>query len=205
MLLIFIMISLGMTAYFIRKNCFLIAQLGKQEKVAQEFYIQRDIDMLSGLKNRNAFIRLAQQIKKRDDSVSVMVCDIDGLKIINDTLGHTAGDKVIQKAAEILTMSFPNGTDIFRIGGDEYLAIIEGVLPEEQITRIEQKIAQLIEQYNEIEPAIPISISFGFACSSFGLCAFEEVVKQADYAMYQEKRACQDKVYRHLTAALTEK
>lgn len=132
-----------------------------------------------------------------------MVCDIDGLKIINDTLGHIAGDKIIQKAAKILKMAFPTGAEIFRIGGDEYLAIIEEVLTETQITMIQQKINQMIDQYNVTELSIPLSMSFGFACSSPSLCAFEEVVKQADYAMYQEKRACQDKVYRYLTAALT--
>ena len=205
-LLLVTIIALSTVVYLVRQHYLLREQLSKQQKVAEEFYIQRDIDMLSGLKNRNAFVRLAQQIEKRGDMVSVMVCDIDGLKFINDTLGHMAGDKIIQKAAEILKLSFPTGTEIFRMGGDEYLAISDGVLSEYQITGIQQNITQLIDQYNEIETAIPLSISFGFACtSSPGLCRFEEVVKQADYAMYQEKRACQDKVYRHLTAALIKK
>lgn len=205
-LLLVTMVALSMVVYLVRQHYLLKGQLSKQQQVAEEFYIQRDIDMLSGLKNRNAFVRLAQQIEKTGDNVSVMVCDIDGLKFINDTLGHMAGDKIIQKAAEILKLSFPTGAEIFRMGGDEYLAIIDGALSEYQFIGIQQKITQLIDQYNKVETAIPLSISFGFASTSYpGLCRFEEAVKQADYAMYQEKRACQDKVYRHLTAALTRK
>lgn len=199
------MIALSMGIYFIRQNHLLRKQLYNQQKVAQEFCIQRDIDMLSGLKNRNSFVRLAQQIEKRGDMVSIMMCDIDGLKIINDTLGHRAGDKIIQEAAEILKKSFPINTEIFRIGGDEYLAIIKGVLPDNQISGIQEKIKQLIVHYNEVESAIPLSMSFGFACSSPNMRVFGEVEKQADYVMYQAKRASQDSVYRQLTAKLIKK
>ena len=204
-LLVFITLALGTVVYLIRQNHLLREQLSKQQKIVQKFSIQRDIDMLSGLKNRNSFVRMAQQIEKRGDRVSVMVCDIDGLKIINDTLGHIAGDQIIKKVAEILKISFPTSAEIFRIGGDEYLAIIEEVLPEKKIVEIQGKITQQINQYNAIKPTVPLSISFGFACSSLSLCAFEEIVKQADYAMYQEKRVCQEKVHRYITATLSEK
>ncbi len=63
-------------------------------------------------------MRFAQEIEKRGDSVSIIVCDIDGLKIINDTLGHMAGDKIIRKAAEILKAAYSCDAHIFRIGGD---------------------------------------------------------------------------------------
>ncbi len=205
MIAILNMVFVSMGIYLIRQNYILKKRLIKQQKTAQKFCIQRDFDTLSGLKNRNSFARLAQQIEKRGDRVTVMVCDIDGLKIINDTLGHIAGDTIIQKAGEILKVSFPIDAELFRTGGDEYLAVVKGVLTEPQISGIQQRITQLIEQYNEAKPPIPLSMSVGFASSSASLDTFGKVAKQADYAMYQEKRGRRDKVYRHLRAALTEK
>jgi len=140
------------------------------------------------LKNRNSFARAAQKIEKTDNKVTVMVCDIDGLKFINDTLGHVAGDQIIQKAAEVLKMSLPTEADIFRIGGDEYLAIIEDVLSEQQISGINCKIHQQIERYNATRPAVPLSMSWGNAHSTSKIHTFWEVVKEADYAMYKKKR-----------------
>lgn len=201
-LLVLVIAAVSIMSHLIKEQCFLRKQLSHQQKVAEDFYLQRDIDTLSGLKNRNSYARMAQQIKKQESNVAVMVCDIDGLKIINDTLGHMAGDLIIQKAAEILKCALPDNTEIFRIGGDEYLAIIEEDIIKKQIVGIQDKIAEMIKQYNEKHPTIPLSMSVGFAYSSDHLCAFEDLVKQADCAMYQEKRSCHDKVYRSLTAAL---
>ena len=201
-LLLLVIVAASIVIYLLKEQCLLRKQLSQQQKVAEDFYIQRDIDTLSGLKNRNSYARLAQQIKKQESKVSVMVCDIDGLKIINDTLGHMAGDLIIQKAAEILQSAFPIGTEIFRIGGDEYLVIIEEGITKLQIISIQDEIAQMISQYNATNPSIPLSMSVGFACSSDDLYVLEDIVKQADCAMYQEKRTCHDKVYRSLSAAL---
>lgn len=139
--------------------------------------------------------------KKQENKVAIMVCDIDGLKIINDTLGHMAGDLIIQKAAEILKSALPIGTEIFRIGGDEYLAIIEEGIENKQFVGVQDTINEMINQYNAMNPPIPLSMSVGFACSSDNLYTFEDVVKQADCAMYQEK-ACHDKVYRSFNGSI---
>ena len=70
------MIALIMVIYFIRKNHLLKKQLYNQQKIAQEFCIQRDIDMLLGLKNRNSFARLAQQIEKRSDMTDTQFIEL---------------------------------------------------------------------------------------------------------------------------------
>lgn len=104
--------------------------------------------MLSGLKNRNSFIRFAQQIEKRGDSVSVMVCDIDGLKIINDTLGHLAGDEIIRKPAAVLQDTCPNNATIFRMGGDKFLVIIQEALSIRVLENLHDSIKSNIAIYN---------------------------------------------------------
>ncbi|WP_169717745.1 GGDEF domain-containing protein [Sporomusa silvacetica] len=196
--------AIASTIFFIHQNHALCRRIKTYQKLAQELSHQRDFDMLSGIKNRNAFIRFAQQVEKRGDNVSVMVCDIDGLKIINDTLGHMAGDKIIRKSAEILNEACPSNANIFRTGGDEYVVIIQEVLEEQELMKLRQSIKIMIASYNATHPSIPLSISIGFASTSANISEFWEVSKEADYNMYQEKRACQEKVYNNLRTALIE-
>lgn len=197
-------VTLGTTMFFIRQNYILCKQIKFHQHLAQELCHERDFDILSGLRNRNSFAHFAQQIDKRGDRVTVMVCDIDGLKIINDTLGHMAGDQIIKKSAEVLNEACPPDAHIFRIGGDEYIVIIEEVLSEQEIMRLRHSIKSLIAGYNAELPSIPLSMSIGFAASYVSLGTFWEVSRQADYNMYQEKRACQEKVYNNIRAALIE-
>lgn len=189
------------TIFFIHQNYNLYRKIESYQKLAQELCYQRDFDMLSGLKNRNAFIRFAQQVEKRKDNISVIVCDIDGLKIINDTLGHMAGDKIIRKSAEILIKACPSNAKIFRTGGDEYVVIIQELFEEQKLMELRQSIKVMIASYNTTHPSIPLSISIGFASTATNRSEFWEVYKEADYNMYHEKRICQEKVYSYLRTA----
>ena len=197
-------VAIATNIFFIKQNCFLNGQIRKHQIIEQDLCQQRDFDMLSGLRNRNSFVRFAQEIEKRGDSISVIVCDIDGLKIINDTLGHMAGDKIIRKAAEILKVVYSSDAHIFRIGGDEYTIIIPRVLAEKELMKFRQSVKEMIASYNANCPSIPLSLSIGFATTSANCSEFCEVMKRADYNMYQEKRACQDKVYCNLKDAFVE-
>lgn len=197
-------LSIGLNLFFVRQYYTHCEQIKNHQELVQELCQQRDFDMLSGLKNRNCFVRFAQQIEKQGIGVSVMICDIDGLKIINDTLGHLSGDTIVQKAAEILSASLCSGTQLFRIGGDEFIIIFLRILSEEELRQKKSLIKEKIASYNECHPSIPLSMSIGFAAASPDIRCFMDIVKQADYAMYQEKRTCQEKVYRNLRAALVE-
>lgn len=197
-------ISLGLTLLLIKRNHTLKKQIKCQQHFAQEICRQRDYDALSGLKNRNSFAHVAQQVENRGDLVSVMICDIDGLKIINDTMGHMAGDKLIQKAAEILKEACPANAQLFRMGGDEYLVLIPEVLPDQTLSQLRCSIKNLIASYNAQDASIPLSLSIGFAASYAGINSLGEVAKLADYNMYQEKRACQEKIYTTLRTTLLE-
>lgn len=172
--------------------------------MTQELQIRSDYDVVSSLKNRNSFASIAQQIEKQNTPVSVLVCDIDGLKIINDTLGHMVGDTIIRKAAEVLRETSPVNAQIFRMGGDEFLVLIQKILSEGELKSIQKLIKKNVEKYNCQQPKLPLSMSIGFATTAYDLTRLWEVVKQADHNMYQEKRICQGKVHNNIRAALGE-
>ena len=204
MLLTFSFVVMGAAVLFAWQNHYLWHQIKNQEKLTQELRIRSDYDVVSTLKNRNAFASFAQQIEKQKTPVSILACDIDGLKIINDTLGHVVGDKIIRKAAEVLREASPVTAQAFRMGGDEFIVLIPKVLSEGELTSIHNSIKNYIENSNLENPSLPLSMSIGFATSAYDLTTLREVVKQADHNMYQEKRARRETIYENIREALME-
>lgn len=190
------------TTLLIIKNRYLLEKVKKQEKLTQELRFCSEYDSVSSLKNRNCLTRFALEMDKLGVSVSVLLCDIDGLKIINDTLGHMAGDVLIRKAAEILRDTCPKNAEIFRIGGDEFLIVYPEIVSIHDLELLHDSIKKNITNYNSHKEALPLSLSIGFAVSSVDLVSLWEVTKQADYNMYQQKRACKEKVYNNLRNSL---
>lgn len=148
-------------------------------------------DVLTGIGNRNAYFevkeKLNKQIGKGDLSFAVAIFDINGLKNANDDYGHETGDLMIVSAAEILKKFFKAGT-LFRIGGDEFVLLVENV-SEEQMKIIFDKIstevnAKIISK-NEVH--IPLAISKGFSVYTPEDTEVKAVVQRADAQMYQDK------------------
>jgi diguanylate cyclase (GGDEF)-like protein len=86
------------------------------------------LDPLTGLGNRRALDERLERAVERGGPVAIAFCDLDGLKQINDTLGHDAGDHAIRRAADALASAgaaFP-GADVCRVGGDEFCIVLEG-------------------------------------------------------------------------------
>lgn len=149
-------------------------------------------DALTGLYNRMGFSqrfeKMVQGVKENNGIVTVVLADLDGLKGINDTYGHVAGDNAIHTVASALKYSCPQRALCVRVGGDEMLAVIEG---EYDIERIRGELDQFLDNYNRTAD-IPYTVS-----ASFGILQiqgkegldFEELLKRADALMYQEKSA----------------
>lgn len=144
-------------------------------------------DSLTGLYNRAYFKK--EMVKLNGDnfkSVGLIICDIDGLKLINDTLGHNEGDKILADTAKLLRNCFDEKHIIGRIGGDEFAVL----LIETNKYSLEEKcnsIREAIEQHNRYETGIPLSISIGFAVKNEDIKCMEDVFKEADHNMYREK------------------
>lgn len=143
-------------------------------------------DALTGLYNRTFFEEEMRRLEKqRDGLAGLLICDVDGLKIINDSLGHNAGDAILKNVAEILRLAFRAGDVIARIGGDEFVVLLNT-----NSTRIFDKacrrIKQQINAYNA-KNSMPISLSVGFSLSRQSPTDMTLLFKEADNNMYREK------------------
>jgi len=150
-------------------------------------------DQLTGLYNRRGFLTLAeQQLKFSDRNQSDMLlffADLDGMKWINDTLGHEEGDRALIDVAGILKETFRSSDIIARMGGDEFaiLAIdTTGIYPEVMMTRLQN---QIDTHNNEVTRRYKISISMGTAYyDPENPCSFDKLMSRADQLMYEQKK-----------------
>ncbi|HWQ41804.1 MAG TPA: HD domain-containing phosphohydrolase, partial [Desulfosporosinus sp.] len=144
-------------------------------------------DALTGLYNRTYF---EEQLRLLEEGcfvpLGMIVCDVDGLKLVNDTLGHSTGDKLLRVTAGIIKACFRQEDLIFRIGGDEFTII----LPKSELLLVQQachRIRSAVEKYNEQNEEFPLSLSVGFAVSGHTNVNVNDVFKEADNNMYREK------------------
>jgi diguanylate cyclase (GGDEF)-like protein/PAS domain S-box-containing protein len=149
-------------------------------------------DSLTNLPNRGMFIealdRALRRSRRRKNHISVLFIDLDRFKVINDTLGHQAGDQLLQAVAERLRSAVRDSDLVARLGGDEFVVLIEDHGGPEEVMIVAQKILMLLDRpvlvdWREVHVSCSIGIS---TCPEDG----EEVdalVKNADIAMYQAK------------------
>lgn len=144
-------------------------------------------DTLTGLYNRAYFEEEMRRLESgRFDPLGVVVCDVDGLKLVNDTLGHDSGDALLKGAAEVIRSCFRESDVVARIGGDEF-AILLPQTDEVGIETICRRIKTAIESYNARNPELSLSISIGFACRDSSMISISDLYKIADNNMYKEK------------------
>lgn len=144
-------------------------------------------DHLTGLYNRAYFEQQMQNLHGSEHApVTVFVCDLDGLKSINDTLGHQFGDQLLKTAAAALSRAFNKHDIIARIGGDEF-AILLPKTPLHEAKAAYQRIRDTEAEHNARNNQILLNISIGFAVSSQESANMNELFLEADNNMYKEK------------------
>ena len=159
-------------------------------------------DGLTGLYNRKFYEEEVKRIfsNKRNYPISLIIGDLDGLKMTNDTLGHKKGDELIINAAKCLAKSFRKGEVVARVGGDEFSVVLPEC-SEEEIIRVYQRILEENKHMNEgLE--IPFNISLGYATQKQLGESFESVSKAADNRMYSNKMKNGQKSKDEMIAAL---
>ena len=143
-------------------------------------------DSLSGAYNRNYFEKqLAIKEANCSKNLAVVSCDLDGLKLINDTLGHESGDKYIKNVAKILFECFRDKDIISRTGGDEFTILLEDITLEE-IEEIKRDIINKIQLCNVNEDVFCMSVSIGYSVMKENE-SLRDMLKEADEYMYREK------------------
>lgn len=154
-----------------------------EEELRRESYSDR----LTGLSNRRHFDYECARLKaSRDFPVAVFMFDLDGLKEVNDTLGHDAGDRLLRTMAVFLRQFFRGGDRIFRIGGDEFATLLPATRAAEA-QAIAQRMAAGLHIFNRTN-ATPLRFSSGWAIAAEP-GEFEAALKEADAGLYRHKRA----------------
>lgn len=164
----------------------MIAVLREKHIAEEKVRYLSEHDTLTGLYNRTYFEGELERLRSADlYPVSFVVADLDGLKATNDTLGHQVGDLLIQKAARVIQHGLGTEGILARIGGDEFVIILQGVgegHAHEAIIRIRTA----MEVCNQRDSIFPISISLGAGTAPHKQ-ALTAALRQADNAMYQDK------------------
>ncbi|MBI5040748.1 MAG: EAL domain-containing protein [Gammaproteobacteria bacterium] len=159
-----------------------------EEKLARLAYY----DPLTGLPNRRLFHdRLSQALaraERHDKLVAVLFLDLDRFKNINDTLGHLFGDLLIQAAAKRLLEVVRKDDTVARLGGDEFTLVLTDISNVEDAAQVAQKLVELFSKpFHLGEHEVFISTSIGITIYPFDDSDIENLIKNADTAMYHAK------------------
>jgi len=164
-------------------SCIEITERKQMEERLRELSIH---DSLTGLYNRNFFEEEMKRLSDtRHNPLGIIICDIDGLKLVNDTLGHQTGDRMLVNTAELLQQNFRASDILARIGGDEF-AILVTETSRDIVEQIVQRLRERVEDQNKNNPETPISISLGYIVSD-DTTEMHTLFRKADNRMYREK------------------
>ncbi|MCC5948162.1 MAG: EAL domain-containing protein [Nitriliruptoraceae bacterium] len=152
--------------------------------------VQATHDALTGLPNRGLLVdRIDQalaQARRSGVCTAVYFVDLDGFKRVNDTMGHAAGDLVLQSVARRLSAALRPGDTVARIGGDEFVVLTPGLAGPERATTVSDRLMVELARMSDESPQ-PIAASIGVSTSVAGRDDAEVLLHEADRAMYEAK------------------
>ncbi len=164
-----------------------------RKKMEESIRHLADHDALTGLPNRNLFEdRLRQSIRRarrHDNSFALLYVDLDDFKPINDNLGHRAGDMVLQEVARRLRQSIREPDTVARVGGDEFVIILDRINQAENAAQVAGKIIELLTQqpYHLPEKNFLLGASIGISLYPEHGKDMQSLMRCADIAMYTVK------------------
>ena len=171
----------------------LITDITETKKAQEQLQYDAFYDKLTSLPNRSLFMdrleRLLKRTKRRPDyCFAVFFLDLDRFKIINDSLGHRAGDTLLISVAERLNGCLRPGDTVARLGGDEFTMLVDDIQDTSDVTQVSDRILESMKQPFILEGRdIYTSTSIGIALSSIGYNHPDEMLRDADIALYQAK------------------
>ncbi|MCC5854884.1 MAG: EAL domain-containing protein [Idiomarina sp.] len=173
-------------------NLDLYMEIEERERVEKRMAYLAEHDWLTDLANRNALMEhLDQAMKRSQDSVQyvgALLIDLDNFKEVNDALGHSVGDSLLKAVADRLSRIQPKSGMLARMGGDEFamtMTDIQNIAPLESLAR---KVLDSLEEHFYIDDyELFISASIGIAVSQSGCESGDDIMRNADTALYRAK------------------
>ncbi len=172
------------------------AQLEKalleERKAKESLHYLAHHDSLTKLPNRSEFFRILshslKSLQRQNNFLAVLFIDLDHFKIINDTLGHAAGDKLLQIVAKRLVQRVRESDTVCRLAGDEFTILLENLSSTHHIEMIAKNILETLTKPITLEHKnVSVSASIGISISPENSKKAEELIKYADTAMYYAK------------------
>lgn len=187
-------------------SAFIARDISERKKAEREMAHRALHDPLTGLPNRLLLADgLAQSIAsatEHDSGAAVIFVDLDGFKFVNDTLGHEAGDVLLQQVGQRLNACVRQGDLLARMGGDEFMLVVNGVNEDEVALRIAERLAgSLRNPFFVVHHELVITASMGISMYPRDGSDVSTLRRNADAAMYEAKQAGKDRI-RFYTPAL---
>ena len=162
-------------------------KLDAEKETSKTFQNMANTDSLTGVRNRHAYSEyegvLNRKIQNKEiQELAVVVCDINGLKYINDTQGHAAGDQLIKEACALICEYFKHGA-VFRVGGDEFVVILQ----EKGYETMDEEIGKLNKKVEANIKNNGIVVSIGSSALQPDDSQLHDVFARADHMMYERK------------------
>lgn len=178
----------------VRNRLLIFDDITDRRRHEEQLTFQANYDALTGLPNRSLanerLMRALALAEARRQLVAVMFMDIDNFKVVNDSLGHAAGDALLVQTAQRLRDSVRHGHTVARFSGDEFLIILPNIKDTAQVEEVVARIGEAMR-----EPCI-VNGETVFVTFSIGISAYphdgaspEQLIQHADAAMYEAKRA----------------
>jgi diguanylate cyclase (GGDEF)-like protein/PAS domain S-box-containing protein len=165
--------------------------VSEQRALEAELVHQAFHDSLTSLANRALFkdrVDHALSRDRGDGGLAVLFLDLDGFKVINDSLGHAAGDRLLTLVAERLRSCVRPSDTIARLGGDEFAILLEDARGHEDAVAVAERVEEALRApFSLGDRPVEISGSIGIATAAEGQSACEELLRNADLAMYRAK------------------
>jgi diguanylate cyclase (GGDEF)-like protein len=181
----------------------------QRQQVEEKIRYQALHDLLTGLPNRLLFNELLAKTLpnavRNQESLAVMFLDLDRFKVINDTLGHTLGDRLLQNVAQRLKDSLRSGDTVARWGGDEFTILLPRVNCLDEVTQVAWRILQSLENVFHLDGhELYVSGSLGIALLDEHSPDAETLIQHADSALYFAKDQGRNN-YQYYTTTLSTK
>ncbi|MBP2641526.1 MAG: diguanylate cyclase with sensor [Firmicutes bacterium] len=159
--------------------------------IEQNLRYQSTHDVLTGAYNRTYFEEYLANLEEKDRSIGIIFCDVDGLKLINDSLGHECGDQVLRTVARIIEETLPQDAVTARIGGDEFVILLQDVT-DVKMKKIVDRLRATIEASHTNNLKEIFSVAIGWSATEKRILSKDQIrmtVKRADDNMYRQKLA----------------